>query len=176
MTEQQLTPLQARLREIFDRRDRANMQPTIDAFRAVLEQHPGDPDVLYEIGGAYDTDGQEETAAGYYENAMTAGLKGDTLRRCLIQYGSTLRNLGRFDESLRIFARARRDFPESESVRVFEALTLHAGSRSDAAMARMLELVVDRLQTPEILRYEAALRGNAAYLADRDAHGRRQGH
>ena len=56
----QLTPLQEQLREIFDRRDRANMQPTIDAFRAVLEDHPDDPDVLYEVGGAYDTDGQEE--------------------------------------------------------------------------------------------------------------------
>ena len=108
----QLTPLQEQLREIFDRRDRANMQPTIDAFRAVLEDHPDDPDVLYEVGGAYDTDGQEETAVGYYQRAMAAGLDGDTLRRCLIQYGSTLRNLDRFDDSLGVFAEARDRFPD----------------------------------------------------------------
>jgi tetratricopeptide (TPR) repeat protein len=163
------TPLQKRLREIFERRDRANMQPTIDAFRAVLDEHQGDPEVLYELGGAYDTAGQEETAAGYYEQAMAAGLNGDTLRRCLLQYGSTLRHIDRFDDSLRIFARARHEFPESESIRVFEALTLHAAGRSDAAMARMLELVADHLRTDEILRYEAAIKGNAAYLAERDA-------
>jgi tetratricopeptide (TPR) repeat protein len=162
---EQLTPLQERLREIFDRRDRANMQPTIDAFRAVLDEHPDDADVLYEVGGAYDTDGQEEIAVGYYERAMAAGLDGDTLRRCLIQYGSTLRNLDRVDDSLRVLARARERFPESASVRVFEALTLHAAGRTDASMARMLELVADHLRTPEIIRYEAAIRGNAKYLA-----------
>lgn len=158
-----------RLREIFERRDRGNMQPTIDEFRAVLEEHPDDPDVLYEVGGAYDTDGQEAVAAGYYESALAAGLSGETLRRCLLQYASTLRNLGRFSDSLHVFAEARQQFPASESLRVFEALTLQAAGRPDAALARMLELIADRLRTPEILRYEAAIRGNAADLADRDA-------
>lgn len=160
------TLLQGRLREIFAQRDRTDMQPTIDALLAVLAAHPDDPEVLYEVGGAYDTAGQEEVAIGYYEQAMAAGLSGDALRRCLIQYGSTLRNLERFDASVRVFAQARQAFPASESVRVFEALTLHAAGRPDAALAGMLALVADRLRTPEILRYEAAIRGNAAYLTD----------
>lgn len=165
---EQLTPLQQRLREIFERRDRANMKPTIDALRAVLEEHPEDPEVLYELGGAYDTAGQEETAVGYYEQSIAAGLSGDALRRCLIQYGSTLRNLARLDDSLQVFVQARRSFPDSESVRVFEALTLHAAGRPDASLAGLLELIADQLRTPEILRYEVAIRGNAAYLANRD--------
>ena len=37
-----------------------------------------------------------------------------------------------------------------------------------AAFAIMLELVADRVRTDELVRYEAALRGNAAYLAERD--------
>jgi tetratricopeptide (TPR) repeat protein len=163
------TALLERVREIFERRDRANMQPTIDEFRAVLAEHPDDPDVLYELGGAYDTDGQEAIAAGYYERALAAGLSGEALQRCLLQYGSTLRNLDRFSDSLRVFADAQQEFPASESLRVFEALALHAAGRPDASLARVLELVADRLRTPEILRYEAAIRGNAAYLADRDA-------
>jgi hypothetical protein len=40
-----------------------------------------------------------------------------------------------------------------------------ATGRTDASMARMLELVADHLRTPEIIRYEAAIRGNAKYLA-----------
>lgn len=171
MTEQR-TPLQRRLQAIFDARDRANMQPTIDAFRAVLADHPDDPEVLYEVGGAHDTAGQEETAIGYYELAMAAGLSGDVLRRSLIQYGSTLRNLDRLDDSLQVFARARREFPDSESVRVFEALSLHAAGRADASVAALLDLVADRLRTPEIARYEAAIRANAGYLADRDGPSR----
>jgi hypothetical protein len=57
----------------------------------VLAEHPDDPDVLYEVGGAYDTGGQEAIAAGYYERALAAGLSGEALQRCLLQYGSTLR-------------------------------------------------------------------------------------
>ena len=166
------TPLQERLREIFERRDRDNMQPTIDAFLALLDENPADPDVLYEVGGAFDTAGQEQLAAGYYERALAAGLDGDTLRRCLTQYGSTLRNLDRMDDSLRVFRQARERFPDSAAVRVFEALTLHASGRADLSMARMLEFVADHLRTPEILRYEAAIRGNAEFLAGPPAHHR----
>lgn len=157
--------LQTTLRTIFDARDRANMRPTIDAFLAVLAEHPDEPEVLYEVGGAFDTAGDEERALGYYERAMALGLEGDTRRRCLLQYGSTLRNLGRHDESIAAFERARAEFPESDSLRVFHALTLHAAGRSDAAVATLLELVADGIRTPELTRYEAAVRGNAAYLA-----------
>lgn len=157
--------LQSTLRTIFDERDRANMQPTIDAFLAVLAEHPDEPEVLYEVGGAYDTAGDEERALGHYERAMDRGLGGDALRRCLLQYGSTLRNLGRHDESIAAFERARAEFPESDSLRVFHALTLHAAGRGEAAVATLLELVADRVTTPELARYEAAIRGNAAYLA-----------
>lgn len=163
------TALQSRLREIFAARDRADMQPTIDAFLAVLVEHPDEPEVLYEVGGAYDTAGEEQTAAGYYERAMAAGLDGDALRRCLLQYGSTLRNLGRLDESLAVLEGARARFPGSDSLKVWHATSLHEAGRHDAAFAIMLELVADRVRSEELLRYEAALRGNAAYLAERDA-------
>ncbi|MBC7761684.1 MAG: tetratricopeptide repeat protein [Candidatus Saccharibacteria bacterium] len=164
--------LEASIQAGYDRRDRANMQPTIDYFHELLGAYPGNPSVLYEVGGAYDTSGQEEIARGYYENAMQAGLEGDTLRRCLLQYGSTLRNLGLHEESLAALQRARAEFPESDSVRLFLSLSLHAASRSDAAVAELLELAADTITTPEVLRYEAALRGNAAYLAslDRETH------
>lgn len=158
-----------RLAALFAARDRDRMAPTIDAFLAVLAEHPDDPHVLYEVGGSYDTAGEEETAAGYYERALDAGLEGDTLRRCLLQYGSTLRNLGRFDESLAVLGRARAAFPGSESVQVWHALSLHAAGRSDAAVAELMELVADRVRTPDLLRYEAALRGNAEYLRSLDA-------
>ena len=158
-----------RLAAIFAARDRADMQPTIDAFLAVLAEHPDDPHVLYEVGGSYDTAGDEEAAAGYYERALAAGLDGDALRRCLLQYGSTLRNLDRFDESLAVLERAREGFPGSPSVRVWHALSLHAAGRSDAAVAELMELTADEIRTPDLLRYEAALRGNAEYLREVDA-------
>ncbi|WP_026482118.1 tetratricopeptide repeat protein [Agromyces subbeticus] len=169
MTDTALSPeLDATLREIFDRRDRANMQPTIDEFLAVLERHPGNAWVLYEVGGSYDTAGEEQTALGYYERAMAAGLAGDALRRCLLQYGSTLRILGRLDDSMAALDRARAEYPDSASVRLFHALGLHASGRSDAAVGSLLAFAADEVRTPDVLRYEAALRGNAAYLLGLD--------
>ena len=158
-----------RLAAIFRDRDRERMGPTIAAFLEVLAEHPDDPHVLYEVGGAYDTAGEEETALGYYERALAAGLEGDVLRRCLLQYGSTLRNLGRFDASLAALDRALTLFPGSDSVRTWHALSLHAAGRSDAAVAALMELAADRIRTPDLLRYEAALRGNADDLRSIDA-------
>jgi tetratricopeptide (TPR) repeat protein len=158
-----------RLRILFDARDRGDMQPTIRALLDVLAEHPDDPYVLYEVGGAYDTAGEEETAAGYYERALDAGLEGDTLRRCLLQYGSTLRNLDRFDESLVVLDRAQSLFPETETVRHWHAQSLHAAGRSDAAVAELMEVAADNIPSPDLQRYQAAIRGNAEYLRSLDA-------
>ncbi|MFI6827486.1 MULTISPECIES: tetratricopeptide repeat protein [unclassified Kribbella] len=161
----ELTPeLAATIEEAFGRRDRSNMQPTIDFFEQLLTEHPNNPYVLYEVGGSYDTDGQEAKAIEYYERALP-GLSGETRRKCLLQYGSTLRNLDRFDDSLDVFKKACAEFPESDSLRVFKALTLHAAGQKDKALASLLLVIADRVDSAEIKRYEAAIRGNADYLA-----------
>lgn len=156
--------LDEQLDAIHQTRDRADMQPTIDALLPLYEQHPNDARVLYEVGGAYDTAGQEGLACSFYERALEAGMSGDLLRRCYVQYGSTLRNLGQHPRSLEVFARARRDFPDSPSLAVFEALSMYAAGKSDTAFAALLDVVTDRIHSPDIDRYGAALRANAAFL------------
>jgi tetratricopeptide (TPR) repeat protein len=164
-----LTPeLADTIADLFGKRDREHMQPTIDAFLALLAEHPNQPEVLYEVGGSYDTDGQEQEALGYYEAAMAAGLSGDALRRCLLQYGSTLRLLGRHEDSVAALDRALAGWPESPSVRAFHALALHWAGRSDGAVGELLALVAEEIRTPDVLRYEAALRGNAGFLIGLD--------
>ena len=61
-------------------RDRNDMQPLIDALLTILAEHPAGARVLYGVGGAYDTAGQEQTARSFYEQALQAGLTGDLLR------------------------------------------------------------------------------------------------
>ncbi|WP_445337184.1 tetratricopeptide repeat protein [Clavibacter sp. CFBP 8614] len=161
--------LDAQLDRIVAARDRDDMGPTIAALLPLLERHPDDARVLYEVGGAYDTAGEEARALELYERAEAQGLTGDIRRRCYLQHGSTLRNLGRVDESLALFARARGEFPDSPSLAVFEALTLHAAGRADAALARILLVVADRVPDPELQRYLPAIRGNAEHLASLDA-------
>lgn len=161
--------LYAELDRIFADRDRADMAPTIAALRSVYAQHADDARVLYELGGAYDTAGDEATAVDFYRRALGAGLDGDVRRRCLLQYGSTLRNLDRFDDSLDVFALARREFPESIALRVFEAISLHAAGRVNASLGALLDIVADHVDAAELERYKPAVRGNADHLRGLDA-------
>src|SRR4051812_48773794 len=162
-----LTPeLETAIHLGYERRDRANMAPTITYFQDLLAQHPDHPVLVYEVGGAYDTAGEESTAAGYYERALALGLEGDTLRRCLCQYGSTLRWLGRLDESIGVLERARALYPESDSVRVFLALTYNDGGRGDAAVAELLAVIVAHGESTDLGRWTTGLGGLAQWLAE----------
>jgi tetratricopeptide (TPR) repeat protein len=157
------------LERIFAVRDRDNMGPTIAALLPLHEKHPHNPRILYEVGGAYDTAGDETTALSFYERAMRGGLKGDVRRRCYLQYGSTLRNLGRVDESVAVFARARSEFPDSVALGAFESLTLHAAGQVNTALGSLLALLADHVHAEELDRYKPAMRGNAKYLASLDS-------
>jgi tetratricopeptide (TPR) repeat protein len=162
-----LTPeLEEAIRRGYAQRDRANMGPTIAYFESLLAEHPDHPVLMYEVAGAYDTAGQEEKARKLYERAMDLGLAGDALRRCLCQYGSTLRWLGQYDKSLATLDRAKREWPESDAVRVFRALTLNDADRSDEAVAELMTVITAHAEVTDLGRWAEGLRGLAQWLAD----------
>ena len=150
----------------YERRDRSDMAPTIAYFEELLSQHPNHPVLTYEVAGAYDTAGQEEKARGMYERALELGLEGEPLLRCLCQYGSTLRWLSRFEESLDVLGRAGREFPSSESVRVFRALTLNDAGRADEAIGELLGIVAEHAEVTDLGRYADGLTGLARWLRE----------
>ncbi|WP_421733574.1 tetratricopeptide repeat protein [Cellulomonas sp.] len=148
----------------YARRDRDHMAPTIAYFERLLGEHPEHPVLVLEVAGAYDTAGRESDAAVRYEQALDLGLDGDDLRRCLCQYGSTLRWLGRLDESVAVLERARAQFPQSDAVRVFLALTLAEAGRSDDAVAQLLTVITDHAEVTDLGRYAVGLRGLAEWF------------
>lgn len=148
----------------YARRDRDDMAPTIRYFEELLERHPGHPVLTYEVAGAYDTAGREAEARERYEEALRLGLSGEALRRCLCQYGSTLRWLGDLPASLAVLERARREFPESDAVRVFLALTLEELGRGDEALGTLLGIVTAHAEVTDLGRYATGLAGLADWL------------
>jgi tetratricopeptide (TPR) repeat protein len=162
-----LTPeLKAAIKRGYAERDRDNMGPTIAYFERLLAEHPDHPVLVYEVAGTYDTAGEEETARGLYERALDLGLGGNELRQCLCQYGSTLRWLERYDESLAVLDRARREFPDSDAVRVFRALTLNEAGRADEAVAELMTVITTHAEVTDLGRYAPGLHGLAQWLAD----------
>jgi tetratricopeptide (TPR) repeat protein len=152
---------------IYSSRNRNRMQPTIEAFRQLVSQHPHEAQLVYELAGAFDTAGEEAAARPLYEQALTMGLAGDALRRCLLQYGSTLRNLGELEGSIRALDRAAEEFPGSVSVAVFRSLTLLESGRCDAAVGTLLQVIAAHA-AGDLDRYLAAASGNATFLLERD--------
>jgi tetratricopeptide (TPR) repeat protein len=144
---------------------REDPEPTVSYFHDLLRQHPGDARALFEYAGALDFSGREAEAAPVYERAFSAGLDGDDLRRGLIQYGSTLRNLGRFDEAVSALRRADERFPGHDSVAVFLALALTSAGQCQEAVAQLILLALDRIGSEDLRRYEWALRDYAAELS-----------
>lgn len=63
------------------------------------------------------------------------------------------------------------EYPDSVSLLVFRALTLHAAHRVDEAFALLLEVIAGDLASPEINRYATALRQNANYIRGLAASG-----
>jgi tetratricopeptide (TPR) repeat protein len=139
-------------------------EPTVTYFRDLLARYPGDRYAMFAYASALDFAGREAEAAPAYEQAFAVGLDGDDLRQGLVQYGSTLRNLGRFDEAVSALRQADDQFPGHASVKAFLALALSSAGRCHEAVQMMVTLALDRIDSDELKQYERALRNYAAEL------------
>jgi tetratricopeptide (TPR) repeat protein len=140
----------------------------IDELRARADRNPGD--VAAQIAAAYacDREGLEGDAVGYYDAAHALGVT-EQRERFLVGYGSTLRNVGRLDDSLAILDAAIAELPRYCALRLFRALTLHSLGRSAEAVASVIEIAIEIAMdaAPESLDgYDRALREYVAELID----------
>lgn len=143
---------------------RADPAPTVRYFERMLAQHPGSAIVLYHCARAHDYAGEPDLAAPLYEQAFAAGLSDTELRRGLTSYGSTLRNLQRFDEAVAALERAHRLFPDDALVLCYLALALHSAGQPARALAYMLDLTLARNDDPDLYANRWALGNYAAAL------------
>ena len=123
----------------------------------LLEEYPGDPLVLFEVGGAYDVMGEVEIAIPYYRQAISAGLEGSDLQECLICLGSSLRVAGEHDEAVETLEQAADEFPNNNSGRVFLALAHYSNGDPDLAVGTLLSVLLETTQDPDILTYADTL-------------------
>ena len=96
----------------------------IDALAA--ERGEDDPVALFERAGARDSAGLEAEAEELYVRALAGGLDDVRRQRAVIQLASTIRNLGRVDESL---AMLREEYDRARAI-------AHAGCRRRLLCAR----------------------------------------
>src|SRR5262249_29147814 len=79
-----------------------NEQQAIDYFKDLAARFPDNPMVAFETGGVYDSAGHEAEAVLYYKQALELGLPDKYFPRIAVQLGSSLRNVGQYEEAIRI--------------------------------------------------------------------------
>ncbi|HEX5565634.1 MAG TPA: tetratricopeptide repeat protein [Streptomyces sp.] len=150
----------------FDDHEPADFLARAEAL--VAELPPGDAAALFELASAHDATDREEEAAALYRQALAAGLPDGRRRRAVIQLASTLRNLGRPEESIDLLT-AERDAASDgldDTVTAFLALALADAGREREAAALALTALAPHLPlyTRSLTHYARAL------TDDRSAH------
>jgi len=100
----------------------------IDALAA--EHGPDDAAAVFETASARDYAGREQEAEPLYRRALELGLDEQVRPRAVIQLASTLRNLGRAEESVRMLEQNLHDHPSDEWTGPSAAFLALAPSRS----------------------------------------------
>jgi len=65
-----------------------------------------------------------------------------------------------------VLERARREFPDSDGVRVFLALTLNEAGHGDAATGELLSVITRHSEVTDLAHWADGLRGLARWLSE----------
>lgn len=153
---------EASVAELWARSDGLGREAGVTAMRELARACPArDGRAEFELAGMYDSMGYEAEACAAYERALALGLEDARHAQLAVQYGSTLRNLGRLAEAIGVLEAAPVHDSTGSAPRVVLALALHSAGRKDEALRVALEAQIDNLP-----RYRRSMRAYAAELAD----------
>ncbi len=136
----------------------------IAAAEELVAEHPDDPRLAFELAGAHDAAGDPATAIGLYEKALAGGLREPYRHRAQVQSASTLRNLGEPERALALLDEVEVTYPDNAAVAAFRALVLVDLGRPDAAVADLVDSLVDHAADEDTAAYRRSLHGYAARL------------
>ncbi|MCC2307057.1 tetratricopeptide repeat protein [Cellulomonas chengniuliangii] len=143
----------------------------VAAMRDVAATCPAsDGRAAFELASMYDSMGFEAEAGAEYERALELGLDEARHARLAVQYGSTLRNLGRLNEAIAILRAAPTHESTGSAPRVVLALALHSAGRKDEALRVAIEAQIEVLP-----RYQRSMRDYAVALTEPTGSGGPEG-
>jgi len=125
-------------------------------------------DVLARVAAAYACDRaeREAEAVAHYDAAWALGVPIELRRRFLVGYGSTLRQVGRLEESVAVLGDACGADPGYPAYKVFLALALFSSGERTASVATLLDAVLDVAGGSSLDGYERAIAEYQRQLLD----------
>ncbi len=145
----------------IEQRSETEFLTLIDDLAAEL---PSDSGIgIFERAASLDSTGHSDLAVPLYRESLGCGLTGERRRRAVIQLASSLRNLGRPEESVALLT-AELDSGSDhldDAVRAFLALALVDIGREREAVSLALAALA-----PHLARYQRSLANYARLLVD----------
>jgi tetratricopeptide (TPR) repeat protein len=138
-------------------RQEDELETSQELLLSLLESHPDDPTVLFEVGGSYDVMGYEDEAIPFYSQAIDAGLEGPDLLECLICLGISQRAIGEVEKAVAVLESARDQFPEDSGIKAFLSLAYYSDERYSDAYQLLLKLLLSTTDDEQILAYSDTL-------------------
>jgi hypothetical protein len=147
---------QNRVDEVWSRADELGDRGVVDAMDALAASAPDPALAAFERAGARDSAGLESEAEPLYREALRLGLPASERAQCTIQLASTLRNLGRAEESLELLATIPPEHEYSGAAAAFRALALVSLGRPTDGVRELLHAIA-----PTLPRYQRSVRAYA---------------
>ena len=142
-----------------------NSQPELDLLIQTAQETPENSVLQVAAAYALDSFGFEDQAIVFYDRAFQLGPPADERPDFLLGYGSTLKNVGRLEESEKVLAAAVEEFPEHQALPVFLALTHLALGKAPLSVSTLLDhLLQHATDATQLQSYAPALSSYAAEL------------
>ncbi|QES10250.1 hypothetical protein DEJ44_34575 [Streptomyces venezuelae] len=156
-----------RLAEAVALREKGEREEARERLVALAAEYPDDAEIAYQTAWAHDVLGLEAAAVPYYEHALAgSGLDAEDRRGAFLGLGSTLRVLGRYEESVALLTGGVEEFPEDGSLRTFLAMALYNTGRHHESTRLLLRLLAATSDDPSVRSYRRAIEH---YAEDLDA-------
>jgi hypothetical protein len=144
----------------------ADFRARIDALADELPE--GSPVAPFERACAWDSTGHSDKAVPLYREALERGLRGMRRRRAVIQMSSSLRNIGRVEESVMLLTEeAQNPDPDADVLADAVSATL-ALCLVEVGREREAVSIAVRALAPHLPRYQRSMANYARLLVEPD--------
>ncbi|GAB6109953.1 tetratricopeptide repeat protein [Fusibacter bizertensis] len=144
------------LERAINYRENGKTDEAMDILKSLLETHPDDAEINYQLAWCYDVLGYEKEAVPYYEKAIAIGLCEKDQIEAIIGLGSTYRTIGQYSKSQILLENSISKY-DNKALEVFLAMTLFNLNDYEKSISILLKLLADSSSDEDIRKFSKAI-------------------